>query len=187
MKSDRAVFEKYYRVNTVQYEAATADNCDQKCQLFHFCAQHELNYARFESCVGAGEINNRSNLSALPGSLVLLIALSFMLDWINCIEETREICKSAFEREHLNIWISKVCSDSLTDGTLFELYSSNARKRAGSWCIILTSITLTREDKLRIALTTIDGQSVAAYLIMEHGLNQAIRTNRTHLTSRKKK
>ena len=82
MKSDRAVFDKYYRINTVQYEAASPDNCDKKCQLFHFCAQYELNYARFESCVGTGQINNRSDLTALPGSLslVLLIALSFMLD-----------------------------------------------------------------------------------------------------------
>ena len=83
MKSDRAVFDKYYRVNTVQYEAATPDNCDEKCQLFHFCAQYELNYARFESCVGAGQINNRSNLTALPGllvSVVLLIVMSFMVD-----------------------------------------------------------------------------------------------------------
>ena len=32
-------------------------------------------------------------------------------------------------------------------------------------------------DKLRIALTTIDGQTVAAYLIMEHGVNKTIHTN----------
>ena len=164
MKSDRAVFEKYYRMNTVQYEAATLDNCDQKCQLFHFCAQYELDYARFESCVGAGEINNRSYLTAPPGFLVALIAVSFMLNWINCIQETSEISKSPFEREHLNIWITQqVWCDALTDwrieyiGIILE----------PSCCIILTSITLTREDKLWIALTTIDGQSVAAYLIME--------------------
>ena len=82
MKTDRAVFDKYYRINTVQYEAATPDNCDQKCHLFHFCAGFEQNYAGFERCVGTGEINNRSYLTvtAPPGSLVALIAVSFMLN-----------------------------------------------------------------------------------------------------------
>ena len=82
MKTDRAVFDKYYRINTVQYEAATPDNCDEKCQLFHFCAQYELNYTEFETCVGPDQINNRGNLNntGLPGLLLLLIALSFMLD-----------------------------------------------------------------------------------------------------------
>ena len=51
MKEDRQVFEKYYRVNTVQYEEATAENCDKKCETFHFCAQHEQDYAQFEGCV----------------------------------------------------------------------------------------------------------------------------------------
>ena len=131
MKTDRAMFDKYYRVNTVQYEAATPENCDEKCQLFHFCAQYELRYAEFETCVGTGLIKNRSNLntSPHPGFLLALIAMSFMLEWINCIEETREICKSAFERVHLNIWISPpVGFDALTEGLgIFVQYTVSVR------------------------------------------------------------
>ena len=163
MKSDRGVFDKYYQINTVQYEAATPDNCDQKCQLFHFCAQYELNYAGFESCVGTGQINNQSFLTTPSGWLLALIVLSFMLNWINCIEEIREISKSPFEREHLNIWISLVwCLDWRME-CIRTLYNTVAHWPT-SWCIILTSITFSREDKVWIALTTIDGQSVAAYL-----------------------
>ena len=80
MKEDRALFEKYYRINTVLYEEATQDNCDDTCQTFHFCAQYELDYSEFEKCVEDKSRNNRSNVRALASSLSILIGVSFMLN-----------------------------------------------------------------------------------------------------------
>ena len=77
MKEDRQVFEKYYRINTVQYEEATAENCDKKCETFHFCAQHEQDYAQFEGCVESQQRRNRSNCVGSSLSLLLIVLSLF--------------------------------------------------------------------------------------------------------------
>ena len=77
------MFEKYYRINTVQYEEATPENCDERCETFHFCAQYSLDYSEFEMCVeNRGE---RRALPALAALLSVLICFSFFHTELNKI------------------------------------------------------------------------------------------------------
>jgi len=51
IKDDKKVFKKYYKANTVMFEEANDENCDQTCMRYHFCALYQLDYEEFESCV----------------------------------------------------------------------------------------------------------------------------------------
>ncbi|XP_076068763.1 acid sphingomyelinase-like phosphodiesterase 3b [Oratosquilla oratoria] len=69
MKKNATVFNKYYSVNTVQFEKGTSTSCDEKCRRVHYCAAVEVDYNRFRSC------NGRSDASSLAASLKMIMSL----------------------------------------------------------------------------------------------------------------
>ncbi len=79
VKTDQTVFEDYYFINTVSFEAATEENCDNVCRRYHYCAMSELDYQRFEICVqesnGAGDATSSIFLTLFL-TVILLLSLS---------------------------------------------------------------------------------------------------------------
>ena len=163
MKEDRQVFEKYYRVNTVQYEEATAENCDKKCETFHFCAQHELDYAQFEGCVESQQRRNRSNCVGSSLSLLLIVLSLFHAELSQIYWGHSGECfiTSEFQSNDLNMK-SMLCLEQWSVEYIrivLLVYNSN----------------INQQDKLRTALQTIDTDIFPDYL-----MEQAIQTSDSH-------
>nr|XP_027214042.1 acid sphingomyelinase-like phosphodiesterase 3b [Penaeus vannamei] len=70
MKTNRALFDRYYTANTVSLE--DPEVCQAQCQQLHWCAITEVDYERFYQCNAASSMSSwAAGTLAAVGALVL--------------------------------------------------------------------------------------------------------------------
>ncbi|XP_023341908.1 acid sphingomyelinase-like phosphodiesterase 3b [Eurytemora carolleeae] len=80
MKTDDKLFNQYYSLNTVMFESEkdAEENCDATCRRYHYCAQSELDYSSFETCISSTSKGDSPSISIeLISAFVLNVFLVF--------------------------------------------------------------------------------------------------------------